>query len=123
MAWNDFAVQEVEPAIARLSHAAGDIAAAWNEAKKHMKRDATYDAIEEGIARLRDLPKADCRLGRGQTVPWWYVNMFNINLMETKDGYAVIETDDNGRVLLHTSTFSLLTHDDRHWGAGAEIGG
>lgn len=88
MIWNDFAVRSPEQAVSRVKERLSDLAQAC-EALGPKNRERYEDAIRQ----LSDLPVDTIYCGRGQRVPAWYRNVFNVNLADMPAGYALLETD------------------------------
>jgi Icc-related predicted phosphoesterase len=103
MTWNDFAISEVEEAEARLKRRIEDVSRAWSQTTPHSEHDAARERIERGLARIAHLPEDRVRAGRGAMVPWWYMNMTQVNLPDAEMGYAVLAADADGRLSLDTS--------------------
>jgi hypothetical protein len=96
MIWNDFAVRSHEEATRRIQERLSDI----GQAREAMdaKLQGQYKAA---VTDLSNLPDDTIWCGRGQYVPAWYRNMFNVNLADASVGYALLETDE-GTLRIHT---------------------
>jgi predicted phosphodiesterase len=88
MMWNDFAIRDPEEAESRVRQRLSDVERAY-EALDFKDKDCYIDAI----SHLANLPDDRILRGRGQNVPAWYLNMFNVNLSDMSNGYALLETD------------------------------
>ena len=95
MVWNDFAVREFPEALGRVKKRIEDIEQAYGSLDAG--GNAHYD---EALSWLADLPTDTVRVGRGGSVPTWYVNLFNVNLPDLQNGYAVLETK-GGTLSIH----------------------
>ena len=90
MIWNDFAVRSPEEALSRVEQRLSDVAQACDAlAPRNRER------YEEAIHRFSDFPRNTVSCGRGQNVPAWYMKMFNVNLSDAANGYALLEMDGN----------------------------
>ena len=87
MTWNDFAIRTPEEGMARVEERLSSLAQIW-EALDPRKKEKYVEAIHH----LSNLPTETVPYGRGQRVPKWYLNMFNVNLADIATGYALLET-------------------------------
>ena len=90
MTWNDFAVRSPEEAMARVEEKLSSLAQIC-ETLDPRKGEQHGEAIHH----LSNLPTDTVPYGRGQRVPKWYLNMFNVNLADMETGYALLETYGN----------------------------